>query len=131
MLKYLSSLENRYGELPSILATRADYLDDARTKEELLIRAYGLSKRRRDSLNQLEIAHSLSQLYIERFRAPRKATIWLRRLKAHLEKSGSPYQKNEYHFLKQSLRKLLVGNSPGKLEEIGDRKKRAGGKGLS
>lgn len=56
LLNFLDELEEKYGELPSILATRADYTADLRRKEQLLIRAYVLAGARHDSLNELELA---------------------------------------------------------------------------
>jgi hypothetical protein len=47
LLDYLDTLEARYGTLPSILATRADYLeDDDPKREQLLLRAYELAESR-------------------------------------------------------------------------------------
>ena len=50
LLLYLDTLESKYGQLPSILATRADFWWDEQTatKEDLLIRAYQLAVERRD-----------------------------------------------------------------------------------
>lgn len=39
LLIYLDQLEKKYGELPSILATRADYVAELKHKEALLKRA--------------------------------------------------------------------------------------------
>ena len=69
LLQYLDELDAKYGGLPSILATRADYLADYlmdRTEREaLLIQAYILAEALNDTLNMKETEDSLAELYIE------------------------------------------------------------------
>ena len=84
LLAYLDALEAKYGTLPSILATRADYIDDYATKERLYRDAYSLAHTREDLQNELHIAHSLAQFYIEELVDVIEGRIWLERLEAHL-----------------------------------------------
>src|SRR5688572_1443807 len=62
LLQYLEALEVKYGPLPSILATRADYLaDDDPAREELLLRAHALAEAQSDARNVVYVAHSLAE----------------------------------------------------------------------
>ena len=105
LLRYLKWLEAKYGELPSILATRADYIVGNKQKETLLLRAYRLSKQWNDFLNQAEIAHSLSSLYIEKLKRYREGTNWLEKLKAHARKAKEKYLEQEYDRLRLETQK--------------------------
>jgi hypothetical protein len=49
----LHKLISKYGELPSILATRADYVDDPTEFERLFLRAFDLALARGDQSNVL------------------------------------------------------------------------------
>ena len=48
LLDFLGDLRARYGELPSILATEADYVEDVHASESLLLRAFDLAKQAGD-----------------------------------------------------------------------------------
>src|SRR4029077_6671165 len=87
LLSYLDQLEKKYGELPSILATRADYVEELGAKEELLTRAYMLASTFQDAGNQLDVAHSLAELYIEKFQDTTEGKIWLDRFGKQLEQT--------------------------------------------
>ncbi|SPP63516.1 hypothetical protein NITLEN_10602 [Nitrospira lenta] len=106
LLRYLNRLEVKYGELPSILATRACYIVGNKRKETLLCRAYRLSMQRNDLLNQAEIAHSLSSLYIENLRRYREGINWLGKLKAHARKAKDKYLEQEYDRLRLEAQKI-------------------------
>jgi hypothetical protein len=58
-------LEEKYGPLPSLLATRADYVDSPEEREYLLLRAYEQARALNDLKNLVEIAESLASFYIE------------------------------------------------------------------
>jgi hypothetical protein len=68
LMRYLDRLAAKYGERPSILATRADYTQDAETKERLLRRAYDLAEARGDAQNRLHVAHPWRSCTSRRFR---------------------------------------------------------------
>src|SRR5689334_9508200 len=84
ILEYLEWLASKYGALPSILATKADYVDDRAEKEELLLRAWDLAAERGDQLNSVEIAHSLAELYLEEMKDRALGARWLNVLKQEL-----------------------------------------------
>src|SRR5258706_14717416 len=78
LLNYLDALEVKYGSLPSIVATRADFISEAQTpnREELLARAYALAVERRDRINALYISHSLTDMYLDELRKPVEGRRW-------------------------------------------------------
>ena len=84
LLAYLDTLEVKYGALPSILATRADYVDDYATQEGLLHLAYDAAVSLGDIENLSHIAHSLAQLYISELVNVADTRTWLDRLDDHL-----------------------------------------------
>jgi hypothetical protein len=106
LLAYLETLEQKYGELPSILATRADYVDDPRRRETLLSRAYDLAKDRRDDRNTAYIAHSLAELYIGEFRDYWAGQRWLDELRQYLPQIDDAVFAEEYDRLRSLLHQL-------------------------
>ena len=70
--------------MPSILATRADYVDDDCLKEQLFQAAYDLATAARDRMNCMLVAHSLAEFYIEKLIDVDEGKRWLHRLDGHL-----------------------------------------------
>lgn len=106
LLDYLDELESKYGPLPSILATRADYLvDDIPGRLALFNRAYALAAEAGDARNQLRIASSLAALYIEELEDAAEASKWLARAKGYLG-DGTDVDRREYARVDKSLRRL-------------------------
>ena len=109
LMDYLDNLEVEYGQLPGILATRADFIVDVERKKYLLLHAYALAETRGDQCNQLEIAHSLSEIYIEDFRDAKEGTKWLDCFSKHVVQRGNlSDDKEEYELLLKTLEKLKV-----------------------
>lgn len=106
LMQYLDRLEAKDGELPSILATRADYTQEAETKERLLRRAYDLAELRGDAQNCLHVAHSLADLYIEERRDPQAGSPWLERLRLHARKAEDRFYVEESGRLRAQLEQL-------------------------
>jgi hypothetical protein len=77
LLSLLDELQTKYGELPSLFATRADYIDDISERLRLLGRAYDLADTHQDRSNQVLIAFSLAQIYIEELTDPENGGAWL------------------------------------------------------
>jgi hypothetical protein len=84
LLACLDRLEDRYGERPSILATRADYVDDEQHQRLLLERAYDLATGRDDHRNALWTALDLVKLRLQQG-ALGDAEGWLSRAREHLD----------------------------------------------
>jgi hypothetical protein len=103
LLRILDSLELKHGRLPSILATRADYTDDARKKIALFEEAWRLGTEREDRSNLVMIASSLAELHIEELNDASTGARWLARLETALE---NHWDDSEYQEL-QRLRNLV------------------------
>jgi hypothetical protein len=103
LLRALDSLERKYGRLPAILATRADYTDDPLQKIALLEEAWRIANNREDRFNLVLIASSLAELHIEELNDTSSGARWLACLEEALE---NHWDDGEYQEL-QRLRKLL------------------------
>lgn len=90
LLACLDHLEARYGELPSILATRAHYVDDEQHQRLLLERTYDLAAARGDGRNALWTALDLAKLHLDA-RALDEAEGWLSRAREHLDHGADSY----------------------------------------
>jgi hypothetical protein len=106
LLDYLNRLERKYGSLPSILATRADYVASDQESATLLERAYSLSRDRGDRLNSLYAASSLAALYIERLRDRTSARRWIAALREALKYAGDETDIEECDDLEQALDRM-------------------------
>jgi hypothetical protein len=84
ILVHLDRLEKKYGTLPSILATRADYVHDEVLAEQLLRKAYDQAVERRDLQNAVLVADSMAVLQLEGREDPLEAAKWVERLGTHL-----------------------------------------------
>lgn len=65
IMRFLGYLERTYGRKVNILATRAEYAKTFKLKEKYLLEAYRLSLELNDSMNQVLVASSLSDLYFD------------------------------------------------------------------
>src|SRR4029079_6031901 len=104
LFNYLDALEQKYGLLPSIIATRADFSspNEVSNKEELLARAYALAIDRQDRLNALHISHSLANMYLDELERPVEGDRWLRCFETHLyEDIEDKWWQQEYERLKK------------------------------
>lgn len=108
LLHYLDELEEKYGALPSILATRADYASDTKEQSALLRQAYALAEASRDTANLKQIAHSLAELYIEDVKDASEGQIWIERLRDHLISSPDKDLHDEVKRLQKSLDQLTA-----------------------
>jgi len=108
LLQCLDELEAKYGVLPSILATRADYVLDTNEQASLLRQAYALAEASRDIFNLKEIAHSLAELYIEDLQDPSEGEAWIKRLRGHLISSPDKDFQDELRRLHEILNRLTT-----------------------
>lgn len=105
-MAYLDKLERKYGPLPSILAARADFLEDYGKKEELLTRAYAAAVELGDRRNLVDIAHSLAELYVDALIDIEQGRKWLDRLDAHLLDSPDSTYADDAHAFRRKLQQL-------------------------
>lgn len=108
LLQYLDELEAKYGVLPSILATRADYVSDTNEQSALLRQAYALAEASQDIANLKQIAHSLAELYIEDLQDPSEGQVWIRRLSDHLISFPDKHLHDELKRLHEVLDQLTT-----------------------
>ena len=105
MLRLLNALERKFGELPSLLATRSDYVIPTEYRERLLLRAFTLARRRRDGANRVFVSSSLASLYIEDVGNFVEGKKWLAELESAL---GAHPDETERRTLR-NLAKLVTG----------------------
>jgi hypothetical protein len=110
LLRYLAVLEAKYGATASILATRADYVDDRAERIRLLELAWNVAKERSDWANCVFTSSSLAVAYIEELGSISKGIKWLRVFEESLEH----YWDDDEHNEMLRLRKLIdqIGGKP-------------------
>jgi hypothetical protein len=77
LMALLDRLDQKYGQRPSLLATRADYVESPDERERLLLMAFSEAERINDAGNRMLVAHSLASLYIEELRHLDEGARWL------------------------------------------------------
>ena len=65
LVELLDEFQEKYGPLPSLLATRADYLVRFEDREYWYLAAYKQAAERGDARNLVSISESLTSLYAE------------------------------------------------------------------
>jgi hypothetical protein len=111
LFERLRELTAKYGELPSILATEADYVDEPSESERLFLRAFELARARNDRANICEIALSLAELYAAHLRSVTQASNWLEVAGAYIS-SDNDMDRAEYEHIREiigNLKKSLSG----------------------
>jgi hypothetical protein len=105
LFECLSGLTLKYGELPSIVATQADYVNDPLESEALFLRAFDLAQSRGDRSNIREISLSLASLYASTLRRPSDATRWLEVAHAYMDPDNE-MDRSEYHDIEAAIARL-------------------------
>jgi hypothetical protein len=106
LLRVLERLEHRYGALPSILATRADYIEDVPSRLTLYEAACDAASEHGDARNLVWIASSLAELYVDELREPLRGGQWLERLESHLANHDDPDERDVLERLRADVQKL-------------------------
>ncbi len=106
VIALLDELEAKYGVLPSILATKAEYSDDVLSGLALLERAFSLAVTRGDSMNQMLTSSSIAQVYIEELNDAGKGRHWLDVLRTCLDRAPDDFEKQEWQRLSEVLAAL-------------------------
>ena len=78
LIALLDELDDKYGPKPSLLATRADYVQLPEDRARLLLAAYSEAERIADATNRQLIAHSLAELYLGEILNLDEGARWLR-----------------------------------------------------
>jgi hypothetical protein len=100
LLSFLDVLEGRYGSLPSILGTRADYVAMHGERGRWLLAVYREAERRSDRRNLAWLAASLAGFYIEQRPRVSEGLRWLRLLEGHVQACPEAGERKEYERLK-------------------------------
>jgi len=103
LLRELKRLQKDYGPLPSILATRADYVRGMSRRISLLERAWRNAQRLKDRPNLVYISSSLAEAFVEELRSKANGEKWLERLEDAL---GDYWDDAEYGLLGELRAKL-------------------------
>jgi hypothetical protein len=98
----LDDLQEKYGPLPSLLATRADYVDEPEGREYWLLAAYSEAEKRGDLKNRVLIASSLASYYIDEVDGS-AGTKWLDALSSDLDAFPMEYEGSELERLRGVL----------------------------
>jgi hypothetical protein len=77
LIALLNRLDLKYGKRPSLLATRADYVESPTEREHLLLSAFSEADRIKDTENRLLVAESLASLYLEELHNLNEGAKWL------------------------------------------------------
>jgi hypothetical protein len=105
----LDQLQEKYGPLPSLLATRADYVDGLDEQEYWLMAAYEQAMKLGDPKNLVWIASSLAGFHLEEATDPVKGSEWLALLEQHLRASPDASEADEAVRLRGILERLKEG----------------------
>jgi hypothetical protein len=103
LLTYLDCLEDKYGKRPSVLATRADYLDDSSARAKMLGEAFRLAKSVNDRRNITLIASSLAEMFLEERRDIAQGEIWVAELGASI---GDLWDDDDHELFRRLQEKL-------------------------
>ncbi|WP_438864332.1 hypothetical protein [Neptunicella sp.] len=100
LIKRLDDLEEKYGRLPSILATKADYVCSSKESLILLKEAYVAALEISDVKNLSYVSSSIAEFYAEGFER-QKLDFWIEKLQVH-----SLAYKDDY--IEDSLEELML-----------------------
>jgi hypothetical protein len=105
LIAYLDQLRIKYGERASLLATQADYVDDPREAERLLLKAFDIAIAQGDVPNVREISLSLADLYANDLKDVVAASRWLEISAAHIE-DRDEMSRAEYQHIQEMIERL-------------------------
>lgn len=103
LMDTLDELEQKYGSEPSLLATRADYVESSEDRERLLLAALTEAKRTSDEKNQALTADSLAHFYIEEIQDFDQGAKWLGRWRETLGTEAGSHDQRELARLESIL----------------------------
>lgn len=106
MVDLLDSLQRKYGDCPSIFATKADYIDSTEREIILLKKAFELSKSNGDKKNNTLISGSLAQRYIEELRDRINGDTWIKEFECCLKDYNDEQAEDELVELRNILSML-------------------------
>ena len=103
----LDELQQKYGPLPSLLATRADYISDGpQERDYWLAAAYEQAEKLGDTRNLVWIAASLATLHVDDLGDAVQGSRWLTQLEEHLRATPDESEAEEAGRLRGILESL-------------------------
>jgi hypothetical protein len=103
----LDELQQKYGPLPSLLGTRADYISDGPEERDYwLAAAYEQAQKLGDTKNLVWIAASLATLHVDDRRDPVEGSRWLMQLEEHLRATPDDSEAEEAIRVRRNLASL-------------------------
>jgi hypothetical protein len=102
----LDELQEKYGALPSLLATRADYVASPEEREYWLLAAYEQAQQRKDEKNLVWVAGSLASFHLDEAPDLVKGAQWLESFEQHLQGCSNPSEAKEVVRLRGILHSL-------------------------
>ena len=103
MLRRLNRLSIKYGEKPSIFATKADYVISNKNRENLLKSAFYLAEKMHDYKNMTLISSSLAEFYVEDIGDLENGKKWLDCLGVSLSKYPDQMEQRVYERIKNII----------------------------
>ena len=115
LLRYLDSLESKYGKRASILATKADYESDQILRVSLLEQAHEIARHSGDRENLTFTSSSLARLYVEESVDIPAAQKWLALLADALGNKWDDLEYQEFQDLTVQIENLKRQEKPDTL----------------
>lgn len=103
LLEFLDVLEENYGRLPSILATRADYVATDTEKLSLLKEGYVLADEIGDHKNRAYISCDIAEYYSNETDDQHKTKYWVAQLRSNLKGHKDPFLERQLNELAGSV----------------------------
>jgi len=108
LLYKLDRLRLKYGELPEILATRADSIESIDERLRLYKRAVELAQKKLDIASLTQSAESITIIYIDELSDYNNGLHWLNQLKKFITLHGDDYTCDKLSNLKANLNRLKI-----------------------
>ena len=108
LLGRLAGLREKHGDLPILLTTKADYIDDIDERLDLYKKAIELSKDGTDVSCLTQSAESIVEIYIEDTPDYESGLYWLNQLKVFVSKYGDKHILNKLCDLEADLNRVRI-----------------------
>lgn len=108
LLYKLDRLKLKYGALPILLSTRADYIENINERLKLYKQAFYGALETIDKQCVTQSAESIAELYVDEMRDYNNGNIWLKKLRYVTEKYGDQWVIGNLNDLQANLNRLEI-----------------------